>query len=56
MTPQLEPWVGRATVAQHLCVSVKTVDRLVRQGLPSVKCGGLRRFRLSEVDAWVQGQ
>lgn len=56
MTEQ-ERWVSRHEVADHLGVSVDTVDRLVREGCPSVKLDdaptGARRFRLSQVDAWL---
>jgi excisionase family DNA binding protein len=48
-----EPWVGCGQVASHLDVSVKTVRRLKEAGLPYSKVGGQLRFRLSEVDAWI---
>lgn len=60
MTDQ-ERWVSRQEVADHLGVSVDTVDRLVRDGCPSAKLDpesprAHRRFRLSEVDEWLAGR
>ena len=50
-----EPWVGIADVAAHLGVSKDTVYRWVdTQGLPAHRVGRLFRFRLSQVDEWVQ--
>lgn len=57
---QQERWVSRQEVAEHLGVSIETVDRLVREGCPSVKLDpaptGARRFRLSDVDEWLAGR
>ncbi|MDE2756673.1 MAG: helix-turn-helix domain-containing protein, partial [Acidobacteriota bacterium] len=50
-----EPWVGIAAVATHLGVGKDTIYRWIdRQGLPAHRVGGLFRFRLSQVDEWVQ--
>ena len=50
-----EPWVGIAEVATHLGVAKDTVYRWVdTQGLPAHRVGRLFRFRLSQVDEWVE--
>ena len=50
-----EPWVGIADVATHLGVAKDTVYRWVdTQGLPAHRVGRLFRFRLSQVDEWVE--
>ena len=50
-----EPWIGIAEVAVHLGVSKDRVYRWVdTQGLPAHRVGRLFRFRLSQVDEWVQ--
>ena len=50
-----EPWVGIATVAAHLGVGKDTIYRWIdTQGLPAHRVVGLFRFRLSQVDEWVQ--
>ena len=52
-----EPWVGIPEVAAHLRVSKDTVYRWVdTQGLPAHRVGRLFRFRLSQVDDWVQNR
>lgn len=50
-----EPWVGVDAVARHLGVGRDSIYRWIeRRGLPARKVGRLLRFRLSEVDAWVE--
>jgi phage terminase Nu1 subunit (DNA packaging protein) len=51
-----EPWVSARAVADHLAVSVRTVQRWRRAGCPSVGRGGTVRFRLSAVEGWLQEQ
>ena len=44
-------------VRNHLNVSISTVRRLVRDGaLPAYRVGGRLRFKLSEVEAYVDAQ
>lgn len=43
-------------LADYLNLSRATVYNLLSRGLPSVKIGRSRRFRLSEVDAWLDAQ
>ena len=51
-----EPWVTLELVAKHLGVSKDTVHRWIRQRkMPAHKVGHIWRFRVSQVDAWVQG-
>jgi excisionase family DNA binding protein len=50
-----ERWVGVEDVATHLRVGKDSVYRWVEsKGLPAHRVGRLLRFKLSEVDAWVQ--
>lgn len=52
-----EPWVTKTEVADHLNCSTRHVERLTRSGaIPSRMIGGLRRYRLSEVDNWAAAQ
>jgi excisionase family DNA binding protein len=47
-------YVSRAGLAEHLSVSVKTIDRIVREGCPSHTFGlRLRRFKVAEVERWL---
>lgn len=43
----------RQQEAQRLGISIATLDRLCREGLPFVYVGDSRRFRAAEVDAWL---
>jgi phage terminase Nu1 subunit (DNA packaging protein) len=55
--PESEPYVSRAQLAEHMGVSVDTIDRLVKQGMPSETWGRrTRRFRPSIAIAWARGQ
>jgi len=50
-----ERWVGVEEVAAHLGVAKESVYRWVEgKGLPAHRVGRLLRFRLSEIDDWVQ--
>ena len=50
-----EPWVSVVDVAKHLSVAKYSVYRWFEQrGLPAHKIGRLWKFKLSEVDKWVQ--
>ena len=50
-----EGWVGIAEVAAHLQVTKDSVYRWVdSKGLPAHRVGRLLRFKLSQVDAWVE--
>jgi len=50
-----EVWVSLEEIAQHLAVSQDTVHRWIRnRGLPAHKVGRIWRFKVSQVDSWVQ--
>ena len=50
-----ERWVSIAEVAAHLQVTKDSIYRWVdSKGFPAHRVGRLLRFRLSEVDDWVQ--
>ena len=51
-----EPWVTKKQVAAYLGFSTRWVELRVREGMPSMLFGGHRRFRLSEVEAWIEGR
>ena len=52
--PPVRDWMTKAQVAEHLQVSVRTVDAWrTSRGLPAHKRGGLVRFDRGEVDEWV---
>ena len=50
-----EPWVSVEDVAKHLGVAKDSVYRWIeRKGLPAHRMGRLWKFKLSQVDEWVQ--
>lgn len=52
-----EPWTGPEEVRVHLGFErVETIYRLCQRGLPHVRIGRNLRFKLSQVDAWVEAE
>ncbi|MCZ7420582.1 helix-turn-helix domain-containing protein [Verrucosispora sp. WMMA2121] len=50
-----EPWVSVEEVAQHLGVAKDTVYRWIEsKSLPAHRVGRLWKFKLSQVDAWIE--
>lgn len=54
MTAILEPWISKADLAAHLRLSVRSVDRMVADGLPHAVVLGRVRVHASEVEAWLE--
>ena len=53
--PDQEPWVSVEVVANHVGIAKDTVYRWIEaKGLPAHRIGRLWKFKLSEVDKWVQ--
>ena len=56
-TPETERYVTRQELANHMGVSVATIDRMVAGGMPSVTWGRrTRRFRMSVAVQWARTQ
>lgn len=43
-------------LAEHYSLSRATIYNLMDRGMPSVKIGRSRRFRLAAVDQWLEAQ
>ena len=43
-------------VAEYLKVSTRTVRRLLRRGLPSVRFGRLVRFSVQDLTRWIEAR
>lgn len=57
MTVDAEKLLTIDDVSDRLSVSISTVRRIVREGLlPAYRVGGRLRFKLYEVDAYVNAQ
>ena len=51
-----EPWVSVEEVASHLGVAKESIYRWIEgKSLPAHRVGRLWKFRLSEVDKWIEG-
>lgn len=48
--------VSAAEIAAHYGICRAHVYNLIDRGLPSVKIGRSRRFRLADTDAWLDAQ
>jgi len=48
-----EVWLTKPQLAERLLVSQRWIDYRRREGMPSHKWGGIVRFRLSEVESWL---
>jgi hypothetical protein len=55
-----EPWVSKRQLAMHWGVSTKTVERRVREGMPSrppeESPTNRRMFRISDCDDWLKAR
>ncbi len=51
--PSEEPWVTRRQLADHLQVTARWIELQHRQGLPHLRRGGIVRYRISDVEAWL---
>jgi|tagenome__1003787_1003787.scaffolds.fasta_scaffold20985752_2 hypothetical protein len=48
-----EPWLTKTQLAHRLAVSRRWIDYRRTEGMPCHKWGGIVRFRVSEVEAWL---
>lgn len=52
--PGTEPWVNKKDLADHLKYSTRWIELRLRDGMPSSKWGGERRFKISQVEHWLE--
>lgn len=50
---QMEPWKTKREIAEHFGFSLRTWERKV-QGAPGAEIFGRTRYRVSEVERWLQ--
>lgn len=50
----LEPWLDRQALARYLGCSVPNVELRMAEGMPAWKVMGRVKFRVSEVERWLQ--
>ena len=51
-----EAWVDERVIARHFGASERTIRRWRALGMPSSLFAGLRRYRISECEAWHAGE
>jgi hypothetical protein len=49
-----EPWLTKPQLAEHLALSDRWIEMQQRVGLPYLRMGGLNRYRVSELEAWLR--
>lgn len=49
-----ESWVNAVEVMKYLALPKSTFEKLFKQGMPVLRIGKLRRFKLSEVEKWLR--
>jgi hypothetical protein len=49
-----EPWVTKRQLADHLSVTPRWIELQQPLGLPRLSTGGMSRYRISEVEAWLR--
>lgn len=49
-----EPWVTKQQLADHLSVTRRWIELQQPRGLPYLSTGGMNRYRISEVEAWLR--
>lgn len=51
---QKEQYVSSAALMEYLSIGPRTLENLIKQGLPHIKITTHRRYKLSEVDNWIK--
>lgn len=51
---KIEAWVDYKSVMEHFSMPKSTLELLVSQGMPHLKIGRARRFKLSLVQKWIE--
>jgi hypothetical protein len=49
-----ESWVTKQQLADHLSVTCRWIELQQPRGLPHLSTGGMNRYRISKVEAWLQ--
>ncbi len=52
--PPPEPWVTKQQLADHLSVTRRWIELQQPRGLPYLRTGGMNRYRISDVEAWLR--
>ena len=53
---ELEPWMTKQQLANHLSMSVRWIEMRVSEGMPVMHFGNRARFKVSQVENWISKQ
>jgi hypothetical protein len=51
---RFEPWLDKRGIARHLACSIRWIERRMEEGLPHRHIAGRAKFRVSEVEPWLE--
>ncbi len=51
---ELERWLDKRALADHLGCGVRWIEDRLSEGMPSAMIAGRRKFRASEVEEWLE--
>jgi hypothetical protein len=54
VTDLLEPWLDKRALAEHLACSVRSIQTVLAEGCPHAVVFGRVKFRVSEVEPWLE--
>jgi hypothetical protein len=54
--PVLEPWLDKRALAEHLSCSVRSIQTALAEGMPHAVIFGRVKFRVSEVEPWLEAR
>lgn len=49
-----ERWLDKRGLAEHLCCSTRSIESAQAEGMPHAIIFGRVKFRVSEVEAWLE--
>ena len=50
----LEPWLAKAQLAEYLACSERWIECRMAEGMPHATIAGRIKFKVSEVEAWLE--
>jgi hypothetical protein len=50
----IEPWLDKRQLAEHLACSVRSIQTALSEGMPHATIFGRVKFRVSEVEPWLE--
>jgi hypothetical protein len=50
----LERWLDKAGISEHFTCSIRWIERRMEEGMPHTHIAGRAKFRVSEVEPWLE--